>query len=127
MILYESLRLYPPVASLMRKVVEETKLGEIVLPPGAMLSLPMLLLHLDSEIWGEDVKAFKPERFKEGIMTATLGKNAFFPFGLLEGALEFALALECDRVLCSFSVKFTVRRHQEVPQSAICPLEPPSA
>ncbi|CAH9085577.1 unnamed protein product [Cuscuta epithymum] len=81
MILYESLRLYPPVPGLMRRIVEETKLGEIVLPPGAMLSLPIQLLHLDSEIWGEDVKDFNPERFSEGIIGATKGKNAFLPFG----------------------------------------------
>nr|GMD38361.1 cytochrome P450 CYP72A219-like [Ipomoea batatas] len=36
--------------------VEETKLGEIVLPQGTMLMLPTLLMHVDSEIWGEDAK-----------------------------------------------------------------------
>ncbi|CAH9077522.1 unnamed protein product [Cuscuta epithymum] len=81
MILYESLRLYPPVNSLKRRVVEETTLGDIILPRGTMVSLPILLLHLDHDIWGEDVKEFKPERFNDGIMGATKGKNAFFPFG----------------------------------------------
>ncbi|CAH9085578.1 unnamed protein product [Cuscuta epithymum] len=81
MILNESLRLYPPVTSLSRRIAEETKLGEIVLPLGAMVSLPIQLLHLDSEIWGEDVKDFNPERFGEGIIGATKGINAFLPFG----------------------------------------------
>nr|GMD31853.1 cytochrome P450 CYP72A219-like [Ipomoea batatas] len=80
MILYESLRLYPPLAGLGRRTMEETKLGEMVLPPGVMLSLPTLLIHLDTEIWGDDAKEFKPERFREGIMKATNGKHAFFPF-----------------------------------------------
>ncbi|VFR02335.1 unnamed protein product [Cuscuta campestris] len=80
MILYESLRLYPPVAGLVRRTVEKTKLGDIVFPKGVMLSLPILLVHLESEIWGEDAQKFKPERFSEGIMAATKGKNAFFPF-----------------------------------------------
>ncbi|XP_031101303.1 cytochrome P450 CYP72A219-like [Ipomoea triloba] len=81
MILYESLRLYPPVAGLVRRTIEETRLGEMLLPPGVMLSLPTLLMHLDTEIWGEDSKEFKPERFREGIMKATNGKQVFFPFG----------------------------------------------
>nr|GMD33375.1 cytochrome P450 CYP72A219-like [Ipomoea batatas] len=65
MILYESLRLYPPIIDIVRWTVEETKLGEIVLPQGTMLMLPTLLMHVDSEIWGEDAKEFKPERFRE--------------------------------------------------------------
>nr|GLL34686.1 cytochrome P450 CYP72A219-like [Ipomoea trifida] len=80
MILYESLRLYPPIIDIVRWTVEETKLGEIVLPQGTMLMLPTLLMHVDSEIWGEDAKEFKPERFREGIMKATNGKQVFFPF-----------------------------------------------
>ncbi|VFQ75932.1 unnamed protein product [Cuscuta campestris] len=47
MVMYESLRLYPPVADVARRTVEETKVGDIVFPPGVMLSLPILLLHLD--------------------------------------------------------------------------------
>ncbi|XP_019158872.1 PREDICTED: cytochrome P450 CYP72A219-like isoform X2 [Ipomoea nil] len=81
MILYESLRLYPPITGMDRRTVEETKLGEIVLPRGALLMLPTLLMHVDSEIWGEDAKEFKPDRFREGIMKATKGKQVFFPFG----------------------------------------------
>nr|GMD31849.1 cytochrome P450 CYP72A219-like [Ipomoea batatas] len=65
MILYESLRLYPPIIDIVRWTVEETKLGEIVLPQGTMLMLPTLLMHVDCEIWGEDAKEFKPERFRE--------------------------------------------------------------
>ncbi|VFR02332.1 unnamed protein product [Cuscuta campestris] len=81
MVLHESLRLYPPTADVARRTVEETKVGDIVFPPRVMLSLPILLLHLDTEIWGEDAKEFKPDRFKEGVVVATNGKNAFLPFG----------------------------------------------
>ncbi|MCD7470615.1 hypothetical protein HAX54_010597 [Datura stramonium] len=65
MILYESLRLYSPVIALNRRANEDTVLGEISIPAGVLVSLPVILLHHDKEIWGEDANKFNPERFKE--------------------------------------------------------------
>ncbi|XP_050216119.1 cytochrome P450 72A397-like [Mercurialis annua] len=81
MILYEVLRLYPPVIVLNKVVNEEIRLGNVTLPAGVQVSLPMVLIHRDPEIWGDDASEFKPERFSDGISTVTNNQVAFFPFG----------------------------------------------
>ncbi|XP_039161915.1 cytochrome P450 CYP749A22 isoform X1 [Eucalyptus grandis] len=83
MIINESLRLYPPVISLLRKVKKQVTLGNLVLPADIVLDIPTLAIHHDRRIWGNDVHLFKPERFSEGIAKATNNNAAaFLPFGL---------------------------------------------
>ncbi|KAG6471326.1 cytochrome P450 CYP72A219-like [Zingiber officinale] len=105
MILYEVLRLYPPVLGIPRQVLKSTKIGNVVYPPGVLLYLSILQVHHDPDLWGKDVDEFKPERFAEGMYKAS-EKNAFFPFGsghricigqnfaLLEAKLALCLILQ---------------------------------
>ncbi|KAL8131892.1 cytochrome P450 72A397-like [Apium graveolens] len=82
MILHEVLRLYPPAHTLNRKVHDDTTLGGLKLPAGAEVAMPLLLLHYDQNIWGEDAKEFNPERFAHGVSKATKSNQAaYFPFG----------------------------------------------
>ncbi|XP_031105727.1 cytochrome P450 CYP72A219-like [Ipomoea triloba] len=80
MILYEVLRLYPPATMLLRKTVGKTELRGVTMPNGLELMLPMIFVHHDTDLWGDDAKEFKPSRFSEGIEKATKGHASFFPF-----------------------------------------------
>ncbi|KAF8038774.1 hypothetical protein BT93_B1353 [Corymbia citriodora subsp. variegata] len=83
MIINESLRLYPPVPSVIRKVERWVTLGNLSLPPGIALHVPIVTIHHNPRIWGDDVHLFKPERFAGGIAEATNNDAAaFLPFGL---------------------------------------------
>uniref|UniRef100_M8BBH9 Secologanin synthase n=1 Tax=Aegilops tauschii TaxID=37682 RepID=M8BBH9_AEGTA len=81
MILYEVLWLYPPAITFIRKTCKDMKIGGIAYPAGVLIELPVLFIHHDLEIWGNDALEFNPERFVEGISKASKDAGAFLPFG----------------------------------------------
>ncbi|PRQ30815.1 putative 11-oxo-beta-amyrin 30-oxidase [Rosa chinensis] len=81
MILYEVLRLYPPVDFISRTTHKKTQLGKFSLPAGVQVHLPTVLIHRDKELWGDDANEFNPERFSEGVSKATKSQLSFIPFG----------------------------------------------
>ncbi|CAF2114934.1 unnamed protein product [Brassica napus] len=80
MILHEVLRLYSPAYFTSRITEQEVKLQRFSLPEGVVITIPMLLVHHDPDLWGDDVKQFKPERFINGVASATKGRLSFLPF-----------------------------------------------
>ncbi|KAG8384079.1 hypothetical protein BUALT_Bualt04G0080700 [Buddleja alternifolia] len=63
MVINESLRLYPPASLLPRMAFEDIKLGDLLIPKGLSIWIPVLAIHHSEEIWGKDVNEFKPDRF----------------------------------------------------------------
>ncbi|KAF3685212.1 putative secologanin synthase-like [Capsicum annuum] len=59
----------------------EMKVGELDIPDGLILIIPVILVHYDKEIWGEDPKEFKLEIFSEGVSKATKEQFSYIPFG----------------------------------------------
>lgn len=63
MVINESLRLYPPASVLPRMAFEDIKLGELFIPKGLSIWIPVLAIHHNEEVWGKDVNEFNPSRF----------------------------------------------------------------
>lgn len=82
MILQEVLRLYSPVPLTPRGPVETVKLGDLTIPVGVHLTLLVGMLHGNHEIWGDDAKEFKPQRFAEGVSIAAKIQSSFIPFSM---------------------------------------------
>ncbi|XP_059068912.1 cytochrome P450 734A1-like [Cryptomeria japonica] len=106
MIINEVMRLYPPAVGVLRQACVPTKVGRISIPAGTQLELPIIAIHHDTALWGNDAKEFNPGRFSEGIAKAAKHPMAFMPFGtgptkcvgqnfaLLEAKLVLAMILQ---------------------------------
>lgn len=77
MVINESLRLYPPASLLPRMAFEDIKLGDLHIPKGLSIWIPVLAIHHSEEIWGPDVNEFNPDRFAS--RSSGSGRN-FIPF-----------------------------------------------
>ncbi|XVF49277.1 hypothetical protein PTKIN_Ptkin03bG0255700 [Pterospermum kingtungense] len=82
MILNESLRLYPPTIATIRRAKADAELGGYMIPRGTELLIPILGVHHDQAIWGNDANEFNPGRFSEGVTRAAKHPVGFIPFGL---------------------------------------------
>ncbi|KOB55455.1 Uncharacterized protein OBRU01_25886, partial [Operophtera brumata] len=60
----ESLRLFPPVPFIIRKVLEDTKLPSgRTMPAGSGIAVSIWGCHRDPKYWGPDAEHFDPDRF----------------------------------------------------------------
>lgn len=82
MILNETLRLYSPAPFIMKTVEKEVRLGNLTIPAGTNLEVPLIAVHHDPQQWGDDVDEFNPDRFADGVSKASKHPQAFMPFTL---------------------------------------------
>ncbi|MBN3522619.1 bifunctional cytochrome P450/NADPH--P450 reductase [Paenibacillus apiarius] len=79
MILSESLRLWPTAPAFALYAKEDTLLaGKYPLKQGESVNVLIPKLHRDTEVWGEDVEEFRPERFED---PSRIPHHAYKPFG----------------------------------------------
>ena len=106
----ESMRLYPPVWSLFREPMVDTRLGDYRVPTGTTLVLPQWAIHRDRRQFEESL-AFRPGRWTDRRPAET---PAFFPFGAGPRACigrTFAL-VEAKLVLATLAREFDVDVHR---------------
>ena len=79
MIVKESLRLYPPAASIGREAKEECEIGGYRVPPGTRIIMSQWVTHRDPRYF-EDPEVFRPDRWEDGF-AKRIPQYAYFPFG----------------------------------------------
>jgi cytochrome P450 len=79
MVVTETLRLYPPIFALVRRLIEDTELGGYQLKAGAQMFLPQYVVQRDSR-WYPEPERFRPERW-EAPESDGHPSGRYFPFG----------------------------------------------
>ncbi|KAI5398849.1 hypothetical protein KIW84_064291 [Lathyrus oleraceus] len=82
MVLLEALRLYCPAIELGRVASKDMKLGDLMIPRGTGLMIPITMIHRSKEYWGEDSNDFNPMRFINGASKAAKHPNALLLFSM---------------------------------------------
>ncbi|XP_061348656.1 cytokinin hydroxylase-like [Gastrolobium bilobum] len=78
MVINESMRLYPPASVLPRMAFEDIVLGDLYIPEGLSIWIPVLAIHHSEKLWGKDANEFNPERFT----SKSFIPGRFLPFAL---------------------------------------------
>jgi len=77
-VIMESMRLYPPVPLVSRRVIEDDEIGGYRIPKDSLVFLSPYITHRDPRVWPEP-KVFDPDRFSSE-RVKSIPKIAYFPF-----------------------------------------------
>jgi cytochrome P450 len=106
----ETLRRYPPVPSvLMRRAIEDVRIGEWLVPKGSLVTIPFFVAQADAR-WFPQPERFDPARF-EADAARDLPRGAYIPFGAGPRVCignSFA-AMEMTLALAMLVQRFTLR------------------
>jgi cytochrome P450 len=78
-VIWEALRLYPPVYAISREATEDCEIGGYSVPAGTTVGMSQWVMHRDPRFF-EDPEAFIPDRWLDGL-AKRLPRYAYFPFG----------------------------------------------
>ncbi|XP_020598546.1 cytochrome P450 709B2-like [Phalaenopsis equestris] len=109
MVIFEVLRLYSPVSVIARTARKDIKLGNLMIPKGMDIIIPIAIIHHSKELWGPDANEFNPLRFENGVSKAAKHPNAMMAFSIGPRACvgqNFALT-EAKTVLCMILQRFS--------------------
>ncbi|CAL4931204.1 unnamed protein product [Urochloa decumbens] len=109
MVLLETLRLYGPVMTMLRKPISDIRLGSLSIPKGTGIVIPIPILHRDKEVWGANANEFDPLRFVNGITNAAKIPQALLGFSIGPRSCigqNFAM-LEAKSVMAMILQKFS--------------------
>ncbi|KAM7277203.1 hypothetical protein ACFE04_019069 [Oxalis oulophora] len=110
MVIQETLRLYPPAIFVVRSALEDIEFKGITIPKGMDIQILIGLIQKSPDIWGPDVHEFNPERFSQGVLSASkiASAQAYMPFGVgprICAGQQFAM-IELKITLCLILSKF---------------------
>lgn len=78
-VIEESMRLYPPASTLSRQAVAEDRVGDAVVPKGALVIVSPYIIHRHRKLW-DAPEYFMPERFLPGAREK-IDRFQYLPFG----------------------------------------------
>ncbi len=79
MVVKEGMRLYPPAASVGREPIEDTQVGDYMIPKGSLVTLAIYAMHRNPAVF-PNPDVFDPERFSPE-NEKTIPRYGYLPFG----------------------------------------------